>query len=84
MNSSETLFFGALAGLASTVTAIVVKENLGTVMKGVFVGSLISVAACIARKNHHDEIHFMVLEDKIERLSSRLEKQTADIASTPN
>ena len=74
MYFSETLFFGALAGLASTATAIVVKENLGTVMKGVFVGSLILGAAWIA-KNMHDyyKIHSMVLEDKIKSLSSRLE-----------
>ena len=82
MYFSETLFFGALAGLASTATAIVVKNNLGAAMKGVFVGSLISGAAWIA-KNKHDEnnIHSMVLEDKIKRLSSRLEEQTADVVN---
>ena len=90
MYFSETLFFGALAGLASTATAIVVKENLGKVMKDVFVGSLISGAVWIV-KNKHDyyKIHSMVLEDKIKSLSSRLEdyekkKQTADVASTRN
>ena len=70
MYFSETLFYGALAGLASTATAIVVKNNLGAVMIGVFVGSLISGAAWIAKTNHHEnEIHLMVLEDKIESLS---------------
>ena len=82
MYFSETLFFGTLAGLASTATAIVVKNNLGAVMIGVFVSSLISGAAWIAKKiRHGNEINLMVLEDKIERLSPRHEKQTADVVN---
>ena len=82
MYFSETLFFDAFAGLVSTATAIVVKNNLGAVMIGVFVSSLISGAAWIAKKNRHEnKIYLMVLEDKIERLYSRPEKQTADVVN---
>ena len=75
------VFVGALAGSALTATAIVMKNNLAAVVKGAFVGSLI-VGAAIYRDKHESDLK--LLEYKIEQLSSRLEQQSADVASTPN
>ena len=73
------VFVGVLAG--SALTAIVIKNNLAAVVKGAFVGSLI-VGAAIYRDKHESDLK--LLEYKIEQLSSRLEQQSADVASTPN
>ena len=88
MSFPDSVLFGSITGLVCTATGIVVKNNTAAVIKGAFVGSLISGSVWIA-KNLHDRKEFecMMCDKKIEELSSCLEnceKQTADVAATPN